>query len=315
MKPEAQQWKEQLEAMKAAILNQEKERKAKEEAQEHLVRTWQIEIQQMKVERNEAVQKAEEAEEHARRQVNDYHWATAKQLQEMEERIQRLESMLEEERTAQLLERQRQTEQVAQVRRDAEVELQEAERRHRAELALEQERVREAHQLVELIQKRASEDVVAARAREERRVTEVRAAAEQRTRDLEAKMRQEANMRDEHLLERQRLMEEALYANGKEKAEAIDAAQRHLACMEQELQASKDQTDALFAEKEARLKEFQDTSRKNTEEMVKHHKELLDLERALHSRSMERTMDRVVQHLKLGLDEHGLPLPQIGQDA
>eukprot|EP00439_Symbiodinium_sp_Y106_P066492 s501_g10.t2 len=144
------------------------------------------------------------------------------------------------------------------------------------------------------LQKRAHEDVVAARAREERRIAEVRAAAESRARELEAKMRSEANMRDAHLLERQRLMEDALYANGREKAEAIDQAQRHLACMEQELQTSKDQADALYAEKEARLKEFQETARKNTDEVVKHHKELLDLERALHNRSMERTMDRTV---------------------
>eukprot|EP00439_Symbiodinium_sp_Y106_P000894 s2203_g1.t1 len=110
--------------------------------------------------------KAEEAEEHARRQVQDYHWATAKKLQEMEDRckssksaawcgfekIRRLQSMLDEERTAQILERQRQTEQVAQVRREAAVELEEAEKRHRLELAAEQERVREAHDLVELVQ-------------------------------------------------------------------------------------------------------------------------------------------------------------------
>jgi len=315
MFPEAQQWKEQLEAMKAARLQEEHEQQAREAAQAQLIKSWEIEVQQMKVERNEALRKAEEAEEHARRQVQDYHWATAKKLQEMEEKIRRLQSMLDEERTAQILERQRQTEQVAQVRREAAVELEEAEKRHRLELAAEQERVREAHDLVELVQKRAHEDVVAARAREERRIAEVRAAAESRARELEAKMRSEANMRDAHLLERQRLMEDALYANGREKAEAIDQAQRHLACMEQELQTSKDQADALYAEKEARLKEFQETARKNTDEVVKHHKELLDLERALHNRSMERTMDRVVHHLKLGPDEGGLPVPQITQDA
>jgi len=123
-------------------------------------------------------------------------------------------------------------------------------------------------------------------------------------------MREEAFLRDQHLIERQQLMEEALYTNGQEKEHAIEAAQRHLASMEQELQLSQDQREALYSQKEQRLRELQDTAKKNTEEMVKHHKELLDLERALHTRTMERTMDRVVQHLKLTEDGlPGLPAP------
>jgi signal recognition particle GTPase len=39
-----------------------------------------------------------------------------------------------------------------QVRREADMQIREAEHRHRAELAAEQERVREAHEMVELIQ-------------------------------------------------------------------------------------------------------------------------------------------------------------------
>ena len=40
----------------------------------------------------------------------------------------------------------------AQVRRECDMQIREAEHRHRAELAAEQERVREAHEMVELIQ-------------------------------------------------------------------------------------------------------------------------------------------------------------------
>ena len=39
-----------------------------------------------------------------------------------------------------------------QVRREADMQIREAEHRHRAELAKEQERVKEAHEMVELIQ-------------------------------------------------------------------------------------------------------------------------------------------------------------------
>eukprot|EP00439_Symbiodinium_sp_Y106_P019685 s2203_g2.t1 len=53
--PEAQQWKEQLEAMKAARLQEEHEQQAREAAQAQLIKSWEIEVQQMKVERNEAL--------------------------------------------------------------------------------------------------------------------------------------------------------------------------------------------------------------------------------------------------------------------
>lgn len=57
--------------------------------------------------------------------------------------------------------------------------------------------MREAHEMVELVQQRANKDVVAARAREEARVAQVRAEAEGRTREVERKMREEANMRQD----------------------------------------------------------------------------------------------------------------------
>eukprot|EP00913_Durusdinium_trenchii_P002985 g2764.t1 len=123
---------------------------------------------------------------------------------------------------------------VQQVRREAELQLADAEKRHRAELAVEQERVREAHEMVELVQQRANKDVMDARAREEARIAQIRAQAEHRARDLERRMREEATMRDQHVIERQRMMEEALYAHGREKEYAIESAQRHLAAMEQD---------------------------------------------------------------------------------
>ena len=309
MFPDAAEWKAQLEAVKAARHAEELAQRQKEAEHEALVKSWQLEVQEMKVERTAALQKAAEVEEHARRQVQDYHWATAKQLQEMEERITQLQSLLGEERAAHAVELAHQADLVQQVRRECDMQIREAEHRHRAELAAEQERVREAHEMVELIQERANKDVTAARAREEARIAEIRAQAETRTRELEKKMREEASMRDHHLIERQRLMEEALYAHGQEKEMAIRGAQRHLAAMEQELQLSNDQREMLFAQKEERLKEVEETAKRNTDEMVKHHKELLDLERALHARTMERTMDRVVHHLKL------TPEQQLLEDA
>eukprot|EP00435_Cladocopium_sp_Y103_P027384 s1673_g6.t1 len=195
MFPDAVEWKAQLEAMKAARRAEELAQQQREAEQDALVKSWQLEVQEMKVERNAAVQKAEEAEEHARRQVQDYHWATAKQLQEMEERITQLQFLLNEERSAHAVELAHQVDLVAQVRREADMQIREAEHRHRAELAAEQERVREAHEMVELIQERANKDVTAARAREEARIAKIRSEAETRTRELEKKMREEASMR------------------------------------------------------------------------------------------------------------------------
>jgi len=297
--PEAERWREALENQKAA---QEAERKlAREQQAEHeeMVLRWKLTVQEMEAQRDDAVRRCNEAELNAMRKVQDHHWQTVQATAELEDRIQQLEQLLEDERNAHTHELQHQASVLEQARQECFMQLQDAEQRHQAAMATAKAQLREAEDMAELTKKRANADVAAARAREDQRVAEIRAQTNARVRELEMRMRDETNMRDQHLVERQKLMEDAVYSNSREKQEAVDAARRHLAAMEHELQLNTAQLESLHSHKESRLDEFKETEKQNAEALVKHHKDMLDLEQSLHARTMERTMDRVTRHLKL----------------
>lgn len=297
--PEAERWREALENQKAA---QEAERKlAREQQAEHeeMILRWKLTVQEMEAQRDDAVRRCNEAELNAMRKVQDHHWQTVQATAELEDRIQQLEQLLEDERKSHTEELQRQASVLEQARQECFVQLQDAEQRHQAAMATAKAQVREAEDMAELAKKRGDDEVAAARAREDKRVAEIRAQTNARIRELEMRMRDEANMRDHHLAERQKLMEDAVYSNSREKQEAVDAARRHLAAMEHELHLNKAELDSQHAHNESRLDEFKNTEKQNAEALVKHHKDMLELEQSLHARTMERTMDRVTRHLKL----------------
>lgn len=288
-----------MENQKAA---QEAERKlAREQQAEHeeMILRWKLTVQEMEAQRDDAVRRCNEAELNAMRKVQDHHWQTVQATAELEDRIQQLEQLLEDERRSHAQELQHQASILAQARQECSVQLQDAEQRHQAGMATAKAQVREAEDMAEHTKQRADADVAAARAREDQRVAEIRAQTNARIRELEMRMRDEANMRDQHLVERQKLMEDAVYSNSKEKQEAVDAARRHLAAMEHELQLNKAELESLHGHKQSRLDEFKMAEKQNAEALVKHHKDMLDLEQSLHAKTMERTMDRVTRHLKL----------------
>lgn len=299
MVPEAERWRETLENQKAA---QEAERKlAREQQAEHeeMILRWKLTVQEMEAQQDDAVRRCNEAELNAMRKVQDHHWQTVQATAELEDRIQQLEQLLEDERKAHAEDLQRQASVLEQARQECSVQLQDAEQRHQAAMATAKAQVREAEDMAELTKKRADHEVAAARVREDKRVTEIRAQTNARIRELEMRMRDETNMRDQHLVQRQKLMEDAVYANSRDKQEAVDAARKHLAAMEHELQLNQAQLEALHTHNESRLDEFKSTEKQNAEALVKHHKDMLELEQSLHARTMERTMDRVTRHLKL----------------
>eukprot|EP00931_Biecheleriopsis_adriatica_P066946 TRINITY_DN41165_c0_g1_i1.p1 TRINITY_DN41165_c0_g1~~TRINITY_DN41165_c0_g1_i1.p1 ORF type:complete len:334 (-),score=118.27 TRINITY_DN41165_c0_g1_i1:84-1085(-) len=298
--PQATKWVEDLERIKAERAQEEESRRRQAAEQADLVRQWQLALHQAEADRDDALRRSEESELRAKREVQDHHWQTVQATTELEDRVATLEAMLLEERQAHEDELRRQSDILEQARQECFSQLQEAEARHQAALGAALARTKEAEETAELVQKRANDEIAAARARQDVRVAEVRAQADARVRQLEVKMREEANMRDQHLIERQRAMEENLYTNTREKQEAVDEARRHLAAMEQELADAKAKQEAAYTEQVARLEEFKATTKRNTDEEVKHQKGLLELEQTLHARTMERTMDRVTRHLKLG---------------
>ncbi|CAE8601463.1 unnamed protein product [Polarella glacialis] len=210
-----------------------------------------------------------------------------------------LEQTIEEERACHSQELSKQAMIFDQARLEGEARLIEADCRHAALLAAANDRAKEAEELAEVARRRMIDEVAAARAHEDVRVAEIRAQAEARVQECETKMRAELELRNQHIVERQKAMEEALYTTGRQKVEMVDAARMQLSAMEQDFLDIRAKQEAEFSMKEARLDEWKATSKRQAEDLVKHHKGLLELEQSLHSRTIERTMDRVVSHLKM----------------
>jgi len=301
--PEADKWREAMDTAKAEAEAERKRQRDQQAEMDEMVKHWTLTMQELEAQRDDAVRRADEAQLQATREVHDHHWATVQATTELEDTIANLENLLEEERAEHKEELKRQAAVLDQARQECLYQLEEAEQRHSHAMAGALARAREAEENTEQIRLRAHQEIAEARAREDRRVAEVRAQADERMRALEAKMRDEANMRDSHLIERQKLMEEALLNNSKQKQDAVQSAQRHLAAMEQELQDSRTKQEALFAQKEARMQEVKVSEKQHMEDQVKYHKELLELEKSMHARTMERTMDRVTRHLKVDTAE------------
>lgn len=253
--------------------------------------------------RDAAEKRCQEAVLRAQKEAQDAQWFAVQRITEMEDQVRRLEMLLEEEREAHHGELQRHAELTEQARQEHETFLLEVSKRHAADLAAANARAREAEEKADMIQQRAYEEIASARAHEDIRVARIRAQADARVHDFELKMREHVEMMDHHAVERQRALEEAMYNHGVRKEEAIAAARKHLAAMEQEHQTLQCHQAAEIQLKEARLQEWKESERRRNDGVVKHHKDLLDLERSLHAKTMERTLDRVTRHLKFGHEE------------
>jgi len=241
-----------------------------------------------------------EAEVEAMRKVHEASWGNVRQAAEYEERIKILEELVQEERAkhAEALENHRRlAEEAVDESRDL---AKQTEQRYVRLLADANARATDAEERAEAARKRVEDEVRAAKAREDKRVQEMRSWADARVRECEDQKAFETRQMHEKVTQRQRLMEETLYLNGRQKSEALNEAKRHTSAVEQDSLEWKAMKEMEFSRKEARLEEWTSNQRRQNESLQTHHKGLLELEKALHNKTMERTMQRVNRHLEFG---------------
>jgi len=104
----------------------------------------------------------------------------------------------------------------------------------------------------------------------------------------------------EKMTQRQRQMEETLFLNGRQKSVALEEAKRHTSAIEQDAVEWKTMMEMQYARKEARLENWTENQRRQNESLEAYHKSILELEKGLHSRTMERTMHRVNRQIEYG---------------
>lgn len=305
--PEAEKWHEALRERKAEQVAHDRRLADEQATREAEAQRWRMSVKLAEEQRDAAERQCQEAQLHAQKEVHDAQWFAVQRITEMEDQIRRLEMLLEEEREAHREQFQSQVELAERARQEQETFMIEVSKRHAVDLAAANGRARDAEERADMIQQRANQEIADARAHEEARVARIRAEADARVHDFQLKMREHVEMMDSHAVERQRALEEAMYHHGLRKEEAIAAARRHLAAMEQEHQMIQCQQAAEIQLKEARLQEWKEIERRRNDEVVKHHKDLLDLERSLHTKTMERTIDRVTRHLKFGCEDSEVP--------
>jgi hypothetical protein len=241
-----------------------------------------------------------EAEVEAMRKVHEVSWASVKQATEYEERIRRLEEMIEDERAQHDEALQKHERLAKQAVDDAHAMAKETEMRFTKLLAQADARARDAEDRAEGARRRAEDEVKEAKAREEARVQELRTWAETRVRESEDQKTFEIQQLNEKSVQRQRQMEETLFLNGRQKSQALDEAKRNTSAVEQEATEFRAMMEIEFSRKEARLDEWTAKQRRQNASMEAQHKGMLELEKGLHSRTMERTMQRINRHLEHG---------------
>lgn len=286
--PEAQQWHKSVRELAAAREADAQRRREDVADKDAEVERWRQTAATMQANRDDAEQKAREAELDATRLVNEIKWASVQQVTEYEDRISILEKLLEEERQARARELERQAALMKQIREEAEDRVREVERRCNASVAAANARAREAMELSEFERRRAAEEVKLARAREESRVSEIRQQTDAHIRNFEESKRFELEQMHYRVIGRQRAMEETLYANGRPKSEVLATARQHATAMEQDF-------------KELRLAQATDRALKEGRPGAQ--KALLDLEKTLHKRTMDRAMGRASASLPCHQDQ------------
>lgn len=277
-----------------------KEAEVEVQAAKREARHWSDAAKEWERRCDEADGRRKEAEVEAMRKVHQVSWTSVRQAAEYEERIKVLEELVEEERAKHeeaLQNHQRLAQEAVDESRDL---AKETELRYARLLANANARATDAEERAEAAMRRAEDEVKAAKAREEDRVQEIRKWADARVRECADQKAFEIQQMHEKLTQRQRQMEETLYLNGRQRSEALSEAKRHTASVEQDALEWKAMKEMEFARKEARIEEWTSNQRRQNESLQNQHKGLLDLEKALHNRTMERTMQRVNRQIEYG---------------
>merc|ERR1719506_1946614 len=77
-------------------------------------------------------------------------------------------------------------------------------------------------------------------------------------------------------------------------------AKRHTSAVEQDAKEWKVMMEVELSRKEGRLEDWTTKQRQQNSLVEAHHKGLLELEKGLHNRTVERTMQRINRHLEYG---------------
>jgi len=242
------------------------------------------------------------------RKVHQAKWVVVQQATEFQDRIKALEAHLEDERLAQEQEREKQAQLLARTREAADVRKQEADERQRTALAAATRQMQEAEDSANTKIKRAEDEVARARRREEMRVNEVQRLADARTRECEDQTKFELEQLHGRCIQRQRAIEESCFVSGKQASEVLGETRRHTMALEKNTKELRAAEEIAAAHKEARMEEWTATQKAQTAGVERHRKGLLEMEKRLHQRTLERTFGRATDHLRVDdSDLRGIP--------
>mmetsp|Transcript_82487 Transcript_82487/g.256510 ORF Transcript_82487/g.256510 Transcript_82487/m.256510 type:complete len:387 (-) Transcript_82487:432-1592(-) len=308
--PEAERWRRTQEthnrlrrAAEALEASRDAERRKRGELEISAaseVDSWKRTARQMEIERDTAERVARTTAEEALQKVHSSSWAHTQQAAEYEDRIRALEALLAEERRAHGEELQRHADLVRQAQEDADARVQEVRQQCDAAVAAAARRAEEAEGEAEAARARAEEAVAATRRREDFRVLEVRHFAGHCVRESEEHRQAEVEQLRQRMNEHRQAMEEHKRGSERVKAEVLAAADGHLAAATREAEHWREVQEADLAMRGERLKDWRAGQKAQNTAVAAHHRGLLDMEKTLHGRTMERTMGRVARHMKLG---------------
>lgn len=270
-------------------------RAAKEEA-----KYWADAAKDWELKHDDAERKRKETEVECMRKVNEVTWLGVKRETEYEDRVSLLEKQIDEEREAHEKALKKHEDLARQSAEEAETLRRETEKHYQQMIAAADARAKDAEEHTELVLRRSEEEIAAVKAASEKRVQEIRKWADARVKECEDQKEFEVGQLHAKTVQRQRQMEETLYLNGRQKSTALEEAKRHTAAVQQDCAQWKAIQEIEFARKDARLDEWISKQRRQNDTLEKHHKGMLDLEKGLHNRTMERTMQRVSRQLEYG---------------
>jgi len=284
--PEAEQWHQKVRERQFHSEDLECNRKEEAAAKDALVQCWHTTAKQAEADRDAESKRLRETQLDAMQQVHDEHWDSACRAAAYEDEISSLKHLIEEERSAHAHQLEQHLVLIGTIRDESEVRVRTAEQRCEALVAAADARAKEATELADLEKKRAAEEVNSARSREEYHIKEIRRQAEEQVRETEEYCRFRLEQMHESVIRRQRTMEETLqhgYAGTRHwKNDAVLAeARRHTIETQRgrEELLSANAADALFREGHPGAQDA-----------------LLDLEKKLYMRAMERTAARAREY-------------------
>jgi hypothetical protein len=228
------------------------------------------------------------------RTIKNMEWAHVQESTEYEDKIAMLEALIAKERDARHRETQNQMQEVQKACEEAERRVRELDQHYSQALAASDLRAKEAEERLEIALRRTEQEVAVNRHREEGRVRETREKAESCLRETEEQRCYELQQIHEHVVQRQKAMEESLVLNGRQKSEAVAEARRHATSLTTQMEEYQTACKSEQSIMELRFTETMQKQKQYHDESMKQQKGLVDLERTLHHKTMERTMARVL---------------------